>query len=242
MRWTCPNCACEVEDPVRPSWCPGCRSVGVMRSPTRRAQGDAIACAARAWTAEDIVRGSWDLHRCPETGLAWSAPTMFLCWGPAGSGKSTLACAIAAQRAPVTIASLEESPGPPMARRLSLAGMAHRRDVHVLVKPGLQDILDAARAGHAIVVDSITVSTLQPEDLRGLTDAGCPLLIGVLHATKAGDFKGSTAYTHEADVVLRVEQGAWTSEKNRYGASGASGVVRGAWTPPHAPSGPEVDA
>ena len=154
---------------------------------------------------------------------------MFLCWGPAGSGKSTLACAIAAQRSPVTIASLEESPGPPMARRLSLAGMAHRRDVHVLVKPALHDILDAARAGHAIVVDSITASTLQPDDLRGLTAAGCPLLIGVLHATKAGDFKGSTAYTHEADVVLRVEQGAWTSEKNRYGASGASGVVRGAW-------------
>jgi hypothetical protein len=212
---------------MRPAWCPGCRAAGVMRPPTRRPVGQTIAAAARPLTAEEIVRASWDLQRCPATGLPWSAPTMVLCWGAAGSGKSTLAYQIAAQCSPVTIASLEESPGPPMARRLTMAGMNTRRDVQVLVKPGLHEILNAARHGHAVVIDSISVSTFQPGDLRGLMDAGCPLLIGVLHATKGGDYRGPTSFVHECDIVLRVEDGAWTTEKNRFGASGVGGGIRG---------------
>lgn len=108
-----------------------------------------------------------------------------------------------------------------------MAGMNSRRDVQVLVKPGIHDILNAARQGHAVVIDSLSVSTFQPGDLRGLMDAGCPLLIGVLHATKAGDYRGSTSFVHECDIVLRVENGAWTSEKNRFGASGVTGGIRG---------------
>jgi predicted ATP-dependent serine protease len=58
-------------------------------------------------------------------------------------------------------------------------------------------------------------------------DAGCPLLIGVLHATKGGDYRGPTSFVHECDIVLRVEDGAWTTEKNRFGASGVGGGIRG---------------
>lgn len=153
---------------------------------------------------------------------------MVLVYGEPGGGKSTLAYQIVAQCSPVTIASLEESPGPPMARKLTCAGMQRRRDTHVLVKPGLHDILAAARAGHAILIDSISVSSFQPSDLRGLLDAGAPLLVGVLHSCKNGDYRGPTSTIHECDIVLRVEKnGLWTSEKNRYGASGQTGGIRG---------------
>jgi predicted ATP-dependent serine protease len=152
---------------------------------------------------------------------------MLLMYGPPGSGKSTLALQIISQLSPVVIAALEEGPGPPLARRLSLAGMGARKDVVVHPRPSLGDLLAAAGRGSGIVVDSISLSALQPNDLRGIVDAGCPLLIGVLHATKSGEARGSLSLIHECDVVVKVEHGRWITEKNRYGPSGVSGNVRG---------------
>ncbi len=198
-----------------------------MRPPVERRVGDRIRAGAKEWTAQDVVRASWDLKLCPATGLSWSSPCWWLLFGVAGGGKSTLALQIAAQCRKVVIASLEESPGPPMARRLTLAGMAHRRDVTILTAPSLDELVAAARDRACIVVDSISSSVFSPEDLRGLCDAGAELVIGVLHATKAGDYRGPTTFVHEADVVLSVAAGRWTSGKNRFGQSGLSGAVAG---------------
>ena len=134
---------------------------------------------------------------------------------------------IAQLASPILIASLEEGFGPPLARRLVLAGIGGRRDVTVHPRPSLQELLAAAGRGHAIVVDSISLSSLSPADLRGIVDAGCPLLVGVLHATKQGDARGSLSLIHECDIVIKVERGHWKSEKNRYGPSGLTGSVRG---------------
>lgn len=229
MTWVCAACDAEVEAESRdrPAWCPCCLRSGVLVRPVRRRVSEAIGAATKPLSAAAIVAASWDLQQCPVTGLAWSSGAMFLLYGPPGSGKSTLALQIAAQLGPVTVAALEEAAGPPMARRLVLAEMGRRQDVHIHARASLQDLLAAASAGHCIVIDSISLSALQPTDLRGIVQAGCPLLLGVLHATKSGDARGSLSLIHECDVVVQVENGAWQTRKNRYGPSGLTGTIRG---------------
>lgn len=229
MTWVCCCCSAELvaEANERPAWCPACLRSGTLVRPTRRRITEAISAAAKPVSAADVVAQSWSLKRCPTTGLAWSHGAMILLYGSPGGGKSSLALQMIAQVSPVLIASLEEGAGPPLARRLALASMGGRRDVTVHPRPSLQDMLVAAGRGHGIVVDSISLSSLTPADLRGVVDAGCPLLVGVLHATKAGDARGSLSLIHECDIVIQVERGHWKSEKNRYGPSGLGGSVRG---------------
>ena len=225
-------CSTEADADARPSWCPSCRSVGTMRARVRRRISERLAGAARVVTARDVSRATWDLIRCGVTGISWTRGSLWAAWGPPGSGKSTLTLQIAAEasralRSGVAVASLEESVGPPMARRLSLAGLTNAEDCRIHLRPSLDDLITEARAGSVIVVDSLGVGVLTAEDLRGLILAGAPMVLAVLHVTKAGDYKGSTSIIHEVEVEIVVrEGGAWESRKNRLGEH-VSGQVRG---------------
>ena len=229
--FTCAICGTEVSETTRPAWCPGCHAAGTMRPPIRRPISQHLAAAARKLTAKEIVQASWDIQRCPVTGLSWTAGTVVLLYGLPGSGKSTLAVQIASQLSPVLLCSLEEDPGPPLARRLTLAGMGMRTDVEITDTASIADLTDAAKKGAAIVIDSVSHSTLLPRDLLKVASLGAPLVIGVVHATKSAGIKGDSGWTHAAQLILRVESGGrWVAEKIRFGPAGVEGWVRGVAT------------
>ncbi len=243
--FTCAICGTTTTDTIRPAWCQSCHATGTMNPPVRRPVGQHLAAAARKLTAREIVQASWDVQLCSATGLSWTAGSVVLLYGLPGSGKSTLALQLAAQVTPVLVCSLEEAPGPLLARRLSIAGMGARTDVEIATSATVADLTSAARAGAAVVIDSVSHSSLLPADLTAIATMGSPLVIGVLHSTKSAGIKGDSGYGHGADLVLRVEPGGrWIAEKTRFGASGVEGWVRGVATAvapqPTDPPNPEV--
>jgi len=214
-----------------------------MRPPIRRPISQHLAAAARKLSAKEIVQASWDIQQCPVTGLSWTAGTLMLLYGLPGAGKSTLALQVAAQVTPVLLCSLEEDPGPPLARRLTIAGMGARTDVEVADTATIADLTDAAKKGAAIVIDSVSHSSLLPADLMKVASLGAPLVIGVVHATKKAGIKGDSGWTHGAQIIVRVEPGGrWIATKTRFGPAGAGGWVRGVATAVAPDSGePEGD-
>ncbi len=236
MPWSCARCGADASD-TRPLCCPSCGSFSSYRPSTRRAVSDALgaAVAARESTAAELLDGNWPLARCPVTGLALGTPAVVLLHGPPGGGKSTLACQLLLQRRGVLLCSLEEQAGPSLCRRVGLAGGTGRQDVRLLYAADVGRMADAARSGAALLIDSITVTTLTADDVRSFASMGSPLVIGVLQETKAGGPRGPLSFSHAADVVLSVESGGWTCTKSRFGAAGATGTVAHygePWCPP----------
>jgi predicted ATP-dependent serine protease len=236
MPWSCARCDAAATD-ARPLCCPSCGSFSSFRPSTRRAVSDALgaAVAARESTAAELLDGNWPLARCPVTGLLLGTPAVVFLHGPPGGGKSTLACQVLLQRRGVLLASLEEQAGPSLCRRVGLAGGSGRRDVRLLYVADVGRMADAARSGAALLIDSISVTTLTADDVRSFASMGSPLVIGVLQETKAGGPRGPLSFSHAADIVLAVEAGRWTCTKSRFGAAGATGEVAHygePWSPP----------
>jgi len=226
--WLCVGCGAEMLDTQQPAqWCPSCGAVGLWRAAHRRPLGDTLASRGRTWSAAQVVQTAWTVRSCGATGLPWSAPCLATLTGPPGSGKSTLALQIAAGLSPVLLVSAEESPGPALARRLVLAGMGGRGDVSVVRQLDAGAMADEAAKGGAIVVDSVTATWLQSSDLRALCDAGANLVLGVVQVTKDNRMAGPRALEHEADLVIRVEDGHWTVTKSRFGPAAVTGSIRG---------------
>jgi predicted ATP-dependent serine protease len=122
--------------------------------------------------------------------------------------------------------SAEEKLGPTFAARLERCGVK-RDDFYAIGQASVDDLCEFCIARHAValVVDSIQMTTIRPEDLRRLLEAArAATLVYVLHATKAGEPAGANSYLHEADVVIRVAELRWTVTKSRY--QEADGVAR----------------
>ena len=69
----------------------------------------------------------------------------------------------------------------------------------------------------ALVLDSVSMTAIQPGDLRRLLEAaGVDVVLFLLHATKDGMAAGPNAYLHEADVIVELAGMRWTVTKSRY--------------------------
>lgn len=169
------------------------------------------------------------MRLCPATGLPWCAPAVFCIFGPPGAGKTLAALTIAGGMGePVTVAAYETLAGPTMAYLLRAAGLQSRRDVTISPSPSVDELVNAASRHDVIVLDSLSVTTIQPADVRGLCLAGSPAVICVLHVRKDGRHAGAMTILHEADLVLELEPGgAWSCVKSRFGPAGDTGTFRG---------------
>ena len=118
--WRCGACSAELAGGhERPTMgCPCCGAVGLWVAPVRRTASEVFAVAASTpWSAAAVARKSWVEEIEPITGIAWSAPALWLLTGPPGSGKTTLACKIAAEcEGPVVLLSAEMPVGRALAR------------------------------------------------------------------------------------------------------------------------------
>ncbi|WP_020402799.1 zincin-like metallopeptidase domain-containing protein [Gracilimonas tropica] len=145
-------------------------------------------------------------------------------WGPAGSGKST----VAVDLAKILVESLgkgiycssEEGAGPSMQNKIKRLKADHK-DLFVMDFEGMEDLKSAIKYSGAkfCIFDSASMSHIKVADMENIHDF-CKdsevAFLYILHATKAGDFKGNTYLIHMPDTVLKVQDGIAKTEKNRF--------------------------
>lgn len=210
---------CQSRYPTRVPWCVVCQDNGTVIIEPIRPQAQ-LRSQLQSASARDLVGRSWTLvesRSYPE--LSVSRGALVAVWGAAGGGKSTLATRFVDGLAgPVVYLSAEEKLGPTVAARLQRCSVT-RADFHVVSQAGVDELVAYCRDVRAValVVDSVSVTALRPEDLRRLVEGcGVAVLVYLLHATKEGQAAGVTAWLHEADVVVEVSAMTWTVRKSRY--------------------------
>ena len=174
----------------------------------------------QAASARELVGRKWSLvESSAYPQLSLSRGALVAIWGQPGSGKSTFATRfVDGLVGAVVYFSAEEKLGPTLAARLERCGVT-RADFHAIGQASIDELCMFGINARAIalVVDSIQMTNIRPEDLRRLLEAArVRSLLYVLHATKANEAAGSNAYLHEADVVVSVADMRWTVTKSRY--------------------------
>jgi len=213
---------CSSRYPIYREWCSVCMdSRTVLIEPVRPAA--AMRTQLQTSTARDLVKRKWTtLESQAYPDLLISKGALVSVWGDPGGGKSTFATRYADRLdGPVVYFSAEEKLGPTLAARLERCGV-HRADFHAVGQGSVDELVDLCRAVGAIclVIDSIAMTTIRPEDLRRLLEAAqVDVLMYIMHATKAGTAAGSNAYLHEADVIVAIIAMQWSITKSRYQAT-----------------------
>ncbi|MBI4576932.1 MAG: AAA family ATPase [Planctomycetes bacterium] len=185
--------ACGASAPERIEWCPRCAGTRPY-FPAVTAPSDGVLTVEAVVTDRDL----WSRHArymdlpadlMAVTGRLPAAPFLLALYGPPGAGKSMLAYRLADALAdaigrPVVIASTEEALGPQVSNRLRRLEIL-RDDLLVTAANDLAvllDLLRRQRAG-ALVVDSLTHSTLSGADLARLAREEEVAVVYTLQAT-----------------------------------------------------------
>lgn len=206
--------------------CPSCFRSGLIFARYRRVADDfqpQVPCA----TAKDLVTSvshTFSLETCP--GLILGPSAFVGVHGAPGGGKTTLALKIADELSPSIFLPLEMGLGPLLASMLQRLEIVSP-EVEFHEPRGLPEIFALAQhpQAHCLVIDSLSVSTLRPDDVRSIARANNIVVIGTLQETKNGSFRGSNEWLHAADVMVSVENMRWTVSKSRYQAPGLEGEV-----------------
>jgi predicted ATP-dependent serine protease len=219
---------CHTEYPEHLPFCPRCLTDGSV-GPALRRRGADVDREPELTTARALAAAHWTMLEIPAcAGLRVLKNALVLLYGEPGAGKSTLGLRMLDSIAgPVVAVMAEEHLGPAVGERLSRLHI-RRDDFHVLGRSSVDDLVSVVRRHHAraVLVDSLTATSLLPEDVRHLIqrlDLGA--LFGVLQVNKQGEMAGRKEWSHEADVVLHVDAGRWRVEKTRFQAELPSGAI-----------------
>lgn len=171
-------------------------------------------------SARELIKRKWstlESKAYPE--LLLSKGALVAVWGPPGAGKSTFATRyVDGLVRPVLYFSAEEKLGPTLAARLERCGVT-RADFHVVGQGSIDAVCSMSTnvGAVALVLDSVSMTTIQPGDLRRLLEsASVDVVLFLLHATKEGLAAGPNAYLHEADVIVELAAMRWHVTKSRY--------------------------
>lgn len=219
---------CSSRYPIYREWCSVCMDSGTVLIEPMRPRA-AMRTQLQTASARDLVKRKWstlESRAYPE--LLVSKGALVAVWGDPGGGKSTFATRYADRLdGPIVYFSAEEKLGPTLAARLERCGV-RRADFHAVGQGSVDELVGLCRTVSAacLVIDSVAVTAIRPEDLRRLLEAAqVDVLIYIMHATKAGFAAGSNAYLHEADVVVEIIAMQWTVTKSRYQSTDARGSV-----------------
>ncbi len=217
-----------------PEWLETCSHCAAFRSFAHQPQAPSAAsgtCPPRRTrgaltTSRDLAKS--DLISMPLS-PSWrtflgSLPAEFamMIWGPAGGGKTSFELGFAlelARHGKVMFVAAEEGFGNSLIEKLNRFEVFSDR---VLISSAIsadEMIADLNRDPEIkfLIIDSIAA---MPITVAGLSEIVESRRLGVafsLHANKANTYRGSTSWGHWVDVILRVEQGHLTLEKNRFG-------------------------
>jgi len=144
--------------------------------------------------------------------------------GPPGSGKSMFCLKwLDGVTGPVLYFSVEESLSESLVQKLKWLEIA-RSDFHIAGGVSIETFDEAVetRQPRAVVVDSLTVSTVKVTDLRRAALHHRVPILFTMHVNKTGAPAGDLRIIHEADVVIEVSERGWRIGKSRF-----CGVVDG---------------
>jgi predicted ATP-dependent serine protease len=186
----------------------------------------------RMWQGEIVVEAS-SIYKSPVTSklepfdIRTGTTSVVAFYGPPGSGKSTGATKIADQfPGPVLYCSIEEGIGESLRARLKRLEI-HRKGLwfcsHMTVG-GIDSQIDAKQPG-LVVIDSLTSSSMTPDDLLSMAHEKKVIVLAVLQVTKAGLPAGENAILHDADVCVSFENLEWSLTKSRFQGTSAGGKV-----------------
>ena len=141
-------------------------------------------------------------------------------YGKPGQGKSTFCLQFGRYLAgkfgnKVLFISKEEGISVSLQDKVRRLNLAHELLIFSKCNPMETDL-----TGHRfIIIDSVNDAGLSPEDVQILKEKyPKSSFVSILQSTKDGNFRGSNAHTHNADIVIKVSEGMAETEKNRYGA------------------------
>jgi len=224
LRYICVGCRAFLRE--NGGLCPSCFRSGLIFSRYRRV-ADELLPPVQGVNAQELARAAgqvFEIAACP--GLKLGPNAFVICHGPPGQGKTTLTLRAADSLKPSIFLPLEMGIGP------LLSGMLRRLEI---ISPrisfheprSLQEIFRLAESDglSCLLIDSLSVSTLRPDDVRALARANNVLIWGTLQETKDGRFRGSNEWAHAADVILEVQDMKWTLTKSRYQPAGLKGEV-----------------
>lgn len=148
-------------------------------------------------------------------------------WGRGGSGKSTFAIDFAnelASHGKVVYVSAEESFGKTISDRIKRMNATHSRlMVAAWDEEGqwtsLKDFITTHKIDF-VIIDSLSVvdpNTKKAEEFRKWAKERQTGLIFITHATKTGQYKGSTMVQHGVDIEIEAYDGMLRVNKTRYG-------------------------
>lgn len=226
MSYSCIHCGSVYEE--RLSWCWTCMSSDTLvRLPSRPRSH--LAGEPRRASARELAAAAWTMvESAAYPLLRILAGALVIIYGGPGAGKSTMGMKwLNKLEGAVLYVPLEEGLGPATSERCSRLAV-RRSDFHMLSGGTVDDLAaEVARVkAKALCIDSVTVSQLLPSEVRQLLEAtSLQLLIGTCQVNKAGQAAGVKGWTHEADVVLRIEDGQYELEKSRYQPLGLQGGI-----------------
>jgi len=222
-RFFCEACQTMLEE--NPHLCPHCFTLGrIFRRYHRKASE--YAPNVKGVTAHELIKTrstTFPIECLP--GVKVGPSCFIILWGPPSGGKSTLGLKMASEFLPSAYLPLEMKIGPLLAEmcaRLEVVSPKVRFE-----EPQCQrDVFAVAQSGvRMVVIDSVTVATLTPDDVHRIVRGSNVIVVGILQATKAGLAAGPAAWLHASDCTLHVEDMKWELEKSRFQPTGLKGDV-----------------
>ena len=221
----CLNCGAVYED-ASTRFCIACLRSGTI-APQFHRPADAILPTTPSISAKELLRAQHRTFRCkayPE--IVLSEDAFVLVYGLPGNGKTLFSLLFAAGMTPCAYLPLEEKIGPSLASKLGYLEI-HSETLTFHEPQSVNEIVElgASNGMRCLAIDSVNVSTLQPNDCLKLARGNKIVVLGVSQVTKAGGPRGSNDWVHLADVVIQVSALKWTVTKSRFQQANVGGAV-----------------
>jgi len=156
--------------------------------------------------------------------IKFGAKGLVCVYGCPGAGKSTwLLKLLDGMEGEILYLSLEEALSDTLISKLKWLEISSKKfKVGYIRSLNELDALLADTDYVAIGIDSLSVSTLNIDDLRRMANSYNLIVFFTLQVNKDGNPQGLMSNIHGADMVVSVDSGKWKIEKSRY-----SGLLQG---------------
>lgn len=220
--WIC--AVCNATSDMRPAMCPECFNASSYRPVTRV---ETYRADVQVRTLSALYADRTRPAKFPERWRAFLGAVpldhgwLALWYGPPGSMKSTALLLLLAEAVGHGVfVSVEEGLGDSLREKIQRLELVTDAVV-VTTSVDVGQVVELARERGTtwIAWDSLTVSSLLPEDLEGLRRDGFHVVLAC-HSTKAGEYHGAAGLAHIVDHVARFVAGNAVVAKNRYGVAG----------------------